>query len=337
MIPNDVNAARFLLHLLTVLRTNIVATPEKNQIYNSLKNDVVIESLSGYLTGDCPAAAQWPTIGRELKRKQREGEERMNEQIRNDPECKHRPQLLSHERISIPTLAEVAIEIFSLSVEHSPALLRHALLSQVSTSGAPTLWFALCEMFRTNDNPGLQIQLSEIFRKVLDPITLDDAEKDDLLSKFYDHHVVDRLIDIVLTPPPQTFEDLFPEYPELASPYFISDEFSEDEREDEEQFSASECQPLVAPILPSDTSQRSYSPTATMASMSPPCRSSTSSLHADADMVELISGETSPPPSSLTPTRSVRFALLVQSFFRQQYRLEQLALLVRNAHLVTCH
>lgn len=293
MIPNDLNAARFLQQLLTVLRSNAVATAEKNQIYISLKNDLVIESLTGYLTGDCLAAREWPLLRKEFRRKQRISELRLSEVIRNDPDRKHRPQLLCHERISIPTLQEVAIEIFGLTIEHSPALLRHALLTQVDSTGSPILWFALCDMFRTTDNPGLQIQLSEIFRKVLDPGTVDDPERDDLLSKFYDYQVIDRLIDIVLFLPPQTFEDLFPHFPDSFSPYFIADDSSDIDDDD----NSDDDNRLVFQM-----SQQSSS-----------YQGKPSSLNSTQTQSDVLDRSTS--SSKSTPTRSVRYNLFITLIF----------------------
>lgn len=290
MIPGDVNAARFLLQLLTVLRSNIIATPEKNQIYNSLKNDSVIDSLTGYFTADCAAAREWPIYRRQLRRKQAEAALRMDEKIRNDPQRRHRPQLLSHERMSVPTLQEIALDIFSLSVEHSPSLLRHSLLSNVDSTGSPTFWYSLCDMFRNTDNLAMQIQLSEIFRKVLDPVTLDDPEKDDLLILFYDREVIDRLIDIVLSPPPQTFEDLFPRLPNSHTPYFIP-EGSSDEEDDVETSNISHSRSL-----------NSRSPT-TGSRPIEPVQSDDRPMSSDEPIIESVSA--SSDSSQLTPTRSL--------------------------------
>jgi hypothetical protein len=50
----------------------------------------------------------------------------------------------------------------------------------------------------------------EMFKKLLDPVSMESPERDDFLGLFYDKGVLDRLINILLTPAPSCFNLLYP-------------------------------------------------------------------------------------------------------------------------------
>ncbi|KAH8742030.1 hypothetical protein FG386_003532 [Cryptosporidium ryanae] len=216
-IQKDFLAAKFIHAVLTVLKQNPMSIYERHQIFMNLKANHILCEFSGYLKENCIGARQ------------------MLELIDNNL---NKENISDYSNFDITNInytcikpIDLAVEVFSMVCDINPGLLRHAIQESTSeninieknqlnlTSGnetqkkqqrskrmesigdvrsIPSLWLDLCDIF-VSSSESTQIQISSIFKRILDPKTMDFPERDDSLSLFYDMGVLDRLIDYLLS------------------------------------------------------------------------------------------------------------------------------------------
>ncbi|KAH7647425.1 hypothetical protein FG379_002546 [Cryptosporidium bovis] len=215
-IQKDFLAAKFIHAVLTVLKQNPMSIYERHQIFMNLKTNHILCEFSGYLKENCIGAR------------------RMLELINANLNKENISDYSNFDITSINCTCikpiDLAVEVFSMVCDINPGLLRHAIQESVSENikigkdlrnitsengtpknklkskgiesagdvkSIPSLWLNLCNIF-INSSESTQIQISNIFKRILDPKTMDFPERDDSLSLFYDMGVLDKLIDCLL-------------------------------------------------------------------------------------------------------------------------------------------
>ncbi|KAJ1607763.1 hypothetical protein OJ253_2197 [Cryptosporidium canis] len=222
-IQKNFLVAKFVHAVLTVLKQNpMLSIYERHQIFINLKVNNILSEFYGYLNESCIGAKQMIEIS-------------SSNDYDNVSKINTDVSFLNHSNI-MPI--DLAIEVYSMVCEINPGLLRHAIHesssqfvksskeiipntsnSDVFHSGGCTkrkletneknvilsesssnfsLWATLCEIFITSRSESIQVQICTIFKRILDPKTMDVPERDDSLSLFYDMGILDKLMDNLL-------------------------------------------------------------------------------------------------------------------------------------------
>lgn len=221
-IQKNFLVAKFVHAVLTVLKQNpMLSIYERHQIFINLRVNNILSEFYGYLNENCTGARQMLELSSSNDFK--------NASNINDI------TFLNHSDI-MPI--DLAIEVYSMVCEINPGLLRHAIhestsqyikvqketTANISDAGDNlqtegdlrrkleneeivnlsepsnnfSLWATLCEIFITSKSESIQVQICTIFKRILDPKTMDVPERDDSLSLFYDMGILDKLIDNLL-------------------------------------------------------------------------------------------------------------------------------------------
>ncbi|KAJ1609623.1 hypothetical protein OIY81_2299 [Cryptosporidium canis] len=222
-IQKNFLVAKFVHAVLTVLKQNpMLSIYERHQIFINLKVNNILSEFYGYLNESCIGAKQMIEIS-------------SSNDYDNVSKINTDVSFLNHSNI-MPI--DLAIEVYSMVCEINPGLLRHAIhesSSQLVKSGKEiitntsnsddfhsegctkrkletneksvilsesssnfSLWATLCEIFITSRSESIQVQICTIFKRILDPKTMDVPERDDSLSLFYDMGILDKLMDNLL-------------------------------------------------------------------------------------------------------------------------------------------
>eukprot|EP00933_Yihiella_yeosuensis_P037974 TRINITY_DN31962_c0_g1_i1.p1 TRINITY_DN31962_c0_g1~~TRINITY_DN31962_c0_g1_i1.p1 ORF type:complete len:811 (-),score=159.56 TRINITY_DN31962_c0_g1_i1:152-2584(-) len=86
-----------------------------------------------------------------------------------------------------------AVEVLMLHAQHDPSHLRNFLTREGNESGHVVL-VALIQLMLHEEDQGVQSQIMEILRAVMDPTSLEHRERDGRLDVFYDHGAIDELV-----------------------------------------------------------------------------------------------------------------------------------------------
>jgi len=89
-----------------------------------------------------------------------------------------------------------AVEVLLLHVTCDPSSLRNFLTREGSEAGQVVLR-ALIQLMLREDDQGVQGQISELIRAIMDPSALEGREKDGRLDVFYEHGAFDELVAIL--------------------------------------------------------------------------------------------------------------------------------------------
>jgi len=88
----------------------------------------------------------------------------------------------------------LAVEVLLFSAQHDPSPLRSFLTSESSTEGR-TLLSALIRRMLTEEDQGVQGQIAEMLKAVMDPTPLEQRERDGCLDVFYERGAFDELVE----------------------------------------------------------------------------------------------------------------------------------------------
>ncbi|KAF7458614.1 Serine/threonine-protein phosphatase 4 regulatory subunit 3 [Cryptosporidium felis] len=223
-IQDNFLVAKFIHAVITVLKQNpMLSIYERHQIFIHLRANNILNEFYGYLNEDCPGAKHMLEL-----------------ESSNNTNCTSKDEFqMVYLHYSNITPIDLALEVYSMICEISPGLLRHAIQESsyinsnkdskinipnkeqcIEDEGSqsdvikikplevsagkkccPSLWMILCHIFFTSNSESTQIQICTIFKRILDPKTMDVPERDDSLSLFYDMGVLDILIDKLLNNP----------------------------------------------------------------------------------------------------------------------------------------
>jgi len=87
----------------------------------------------------------------------------------------------------------LAVEVLLLSAMNDPAHLRCFLTTKASADGRALL-SALIRVMLTEQDQGVQGQIAEMLKAVMDPTALEHRERDSCLDVFYEHGALDELV-----------------------------------------------------------------------------------------------------------------------------------------------
>ncbi|KAL3129057.1 PH domain containing protein [Cryptosporidium hominis] len=225
-IQKNFLVAKFIHAVLTVLKQNpMLSIYERHQIFINLKVNNILCEFCGYLNENCIGARQMLELSTS-------NDDHKNFSNTNDLSfinysnirpidlaveiysmvCEINPGLLRHaihESTSQYFKAHKETNIYGSNVndilyaddglQNSPkeSIKETENLSDKSNV-FHSLWGTLCEIFINSRSESIQMQICAIFKRILDPKTMDVPERDDSLSLFYDMGILDRLIDSLL-------------------------------------------------------------------------------------------------------------------------------------------
>lgn len=218
-IQKNFLVAKFVHAVLTVLKQNpMLSIYERHQIFINLKVNNILSEFYGYLNENCTGARQMLELTSSNNFK--------NVSNMNDVAflnysdimpidlaievysmvCEINPGLLRHaihestsQYIKVHKETNTSTSSDSCNNLQTEGDLQQKLedekianLSECSNNFS--LWVTLCEIFITSKSESIQVQICTIFKRILDPKTMDVPERDDSLSLFYDMGILDKLV-----------------------------------------------------------------------------------------------------------------------------------------------
>lgn len=225
-IQKNFLVAKFIHAVLTVLKQNpMLSIYERHQIFINLKANNILTEFYGYLSEYCIGAKQMLELSLSNDN---------CKNISNNADlsllyysnimpidlavevysmvCEINPGLLRHaihESTSQYIKVHKEANIHDLNMDENAYIdtsflqkpgenFKEVVNSSKKSNKFNSLWVTLCEIFINSRSESVQVQICTIFKRILDPKTMDVPERDDSLSLFYDMGILDKLIDNLL-------------------------------------------------------------------------------------------------------------------------------------------